>query len=455
MAELAALGAAAALAAMLFASRLPPGPEFLLPRRGGFFLYTSAWRLFGAPYGRALFSALIGLALLLCAAALALALRRARPKRLPAGWTAKAGLAAGPLFAAFLAARSLGHVLDLIARVWFPYGSMDVREPVSVFLLSALILVPAASAARAWVAGRRRRATILLLALAALDIGGLLLGAAKGVGRDLELPAASGRTLFVVLTQGPKGPDRDVYSLAPDVFNDADPRPALRALASGAADARALPALRALYESEEKRWDLTGLREALLLGASRDDMLAASLLLSHMAAVTPSTEARAALDALADEAVWRVGPLAAAELAKAYRHQGDDAAAKLWAARSGLAPGLLGAEDAPLKKGRISGSLRAPGPVRAALYRREDPDAPYLLDASDLVASAVPDAKGRFAFGGLSAGRYYLAFALPAGDGRRGEVEVSGHRGDLILDVKHGALVLPVLTLKFGPPSRP
>ncbi len=206
MAELAALGAAAALAAMLFASRLPPSPDFFLPRRGGFALYRAAWSLFGLPHGRALFSALVALLLLACAAALALSLRRAHPKRLPATWTARAGLAAGPLFAAFLAARVISHVLDLVQLVWFPYGSMDVREPLAVFALAALALVPAAAASRGWIAGRRRRASVLLIALASLDVAAVLFGAAKGVGRALDLPAARGKTLYIVLTQGPPGP---------------------------------------------------------------------------------------------------------------------------------------------------------------------------------------------------------------------------------------------------------
>ena len=461
MAELAALGAAAALAAMLFASRLPPGPVFLLPRRGGYSLYEAAWKLFGAPYGRALYSALVGLLLLVCAAALALALRRAHPRRLPAGWTAKAGLAAGPLFAIFLAARALGHVLDLTALVWFPYGSLNVREPAAVFALGALVLVPAAAAARAWAAGRRRRATILLLALAGLDVGGALFAAAKGVGRELEIPPAQGRTLYVVLTQGPNGPGRDLYSLTPDVFNDPDPRPALRAVASGPRDARILPALRELYESQEKRWDVAGLRDALLLGAARGDTLAASLLLPHLASAAPSSEALAALGALADERFWRVGPLAAAEVSRAYAHLGDKAAAAVWAARSGgptgVALGLLGpGEDETLKNGRISGTLRvlAPIPARVALYRRADADAPYMLEASGLVASAEPDAKGRFAFAELTAGRYSLAIALPAGDSGRGEAEISGNRGDLILTAARPSLVLSPLTIKFRPLDR-
>jgi len=146
-----------------------------------------------------------------------------------------------------------------------------------------------------------------------------------------------------------------------------------------------------------------------------------------------------------------VGPLAAAELARAYRHQGDAAAAKAWAEKSGVAPGLMLREDeAPLKKSRVSGTVKAPGPVKLALYRRADPDAPYLLDASGLVAAAEPDAKGRFSFTGLTAGRYYLAFALPSDD--RGEIEVSGNRGDLILDAKRPTFSVPPLILNFNRP---
>jgi hypothetical protein len=458
VAELAALGAAAALAAMLFASRLPPGADFLLPRRGGFALYRAAWSFLGMPHGPAVFSALIALILLACAASLALSLRRAHPGRPPASWAARAGLAAGPLFAGFLAARLLASVLDLIQLVWFPYGAMDAREPLAVLALGCLVLVPAAAAARAWISGRRRRATALLLALAAFDVGAVLFGAAKGVGRPLELPAARGETRYVALTQGPRGPDQEVYVLAPDVFSDPDPRPFLIALASGPSDARRLPALRALYEEEVKRWDLAGLRDALLLGAARGDPLAPSLLLAHLSAAAPSPAALAALGSLSDEGSWRIGPLAAGELSRAYSHLGDAAEAARWADRPrggrGVAPRLLGRpEGGALKPGRISGTLNAPSRARVALYARADPQAPYLLDAAGLVAAAEPDAKGRFSFSGLTAGRYYLAVALSAGDGPRGEVSVSGSRGDLILEAKHPVLVLPVLTLKLGPPA--
>lgn len=454
MAELAALGAAAALAVMLFASRLPPGPEFFLPRRGGFALYRAAWALLGSPLGRAAFSTAVGLVLLACLAALVYALVRAAGRR-PAAWSARAGRALGPLFAAVLAVRLCARALDLLQGAWFPYGGMDAREPLVAFLLFALALIPAAAAARLWVAGRRRSATLSLLALAALEAAGAGLAAFSGVGRPLPLPADAGKTLYVVLTDGPRGPGQDAYALSPDVFTASDDRPALRSLAAAPRDARALPALRALYESETKRWDLDGLRDALLLGASRRDPLAPSLLLAHLAAAAPSKASAAALGALADEDVWRVGPLGAAALARAYARLGDAASAARWAAKAGdaggVAPGLLAAAVGPLKPGRISGVVRAPGPVRAALYAKADPAAPYWLDAAGLAASAVPDARGRFAFSGLPAGRYYLAFALPAGDGRRGEVSVSGSRGDLLLDARRPSLDLPPLTIKFTP----
>lgn len=454
MAELAALAASAALAAMLFASRLPPGMDFFLPRRGGFGLYRAAWALFAAPGARTAFSAAVALALLACAAALAADLRRAL-REAPKTWSARLGLAIGPAFALLLAARLGGIALDLVQLVWFPYGGMNAWEPFAAFALFALALVPAAAAARDWVGGRRRRATVLFGGLVLLQIAGAVYGGAKGVGRALSAPAAHGRTVYVVLTEGQKGPDHDIYSLEHDVFLDPDQRPYYRALAQGEHDARVLPALRALYEAETKRWDLAGLRDALLLGVSRGDALATSLLLAHLTAVPPSPEARAALGAVADERTWRIGPLGAAALARACARQGDVQAAARWAAKSGgpngVAPGLLGLPASGGKPGSIRGILRAPGPARLALYARQDPAAPYLLDAAGLVASAEPDARGRFAFTGLPPGRYYLALAVSNGDGRRGEVSVTGGRGDLILDARRPALDLPPLTLTFTP----
>jgi hypothetical protein len=439
---------------MLFASRLPPGPEFILPRRGGYWLFQGAWSLFSRPAGRTVFSGCVVLLLAACAGALALSLRgsaRSVP-RTPSAW---AGLLFGPAAALILAARLGSRTLDLTQLIWFPYGAMDAREPLVAFVLFALAFVPAAAAARAWVAGRRRRATMLFGFMVLLDAAGGAFAAAAGVGRPLGTAEAGGKTVFVVLTQGEKGPSHETYVLPPDVFNDPDPRARERALASAPRDARALRALRALYLEETKRWDEAGLREALLLGVSRNDPLAPSLLLAHLTAAVPSPEALEALRRLADEGAWRIGPLGAAALSRAYAHLGKAAQARRWAAKAGgaggIAPGLFRpAPGGPLRPGRVAGVLRAPGRARIALYARADASAPYLLDAAGFVASTTPDSRGRFEFRGLAAGRYYLAVALSSENGRRGEVSVSGARGDLILDASRAAVDLPPLTVSFA-----
>ena len=448
-----ALAAAAALTAMAFSSRLPLSPDHLLPRRGGYFLYLGAWSLFSSRLGRGVFTVVTLGVLIPSAVLLCLALWRAVGRRLPSSWNGKAGLALGPIIALVLAMRLWTHLFDMAQSVWFPYASMSPWEPVLVFASLFLIIGLAAAASSAWVEGRRRRAVVLLGVLVVMDVSGALLAYSSGVGRPLRAEAPRGRTLFIILTETEKGPDRDAYLLAPDVFSDRDPRPFYEDLASGRRDARTLPALRALYEEEIKRWDVEGLRRALLLGARRGDALARSLLLSHLAAVTPSPEASQALRSLADEDAYRIGPVGAAAIARAYAHLGDAASASRWAKKaesgpSGVPEGLLDLEKgAALKPGRISGILRGAARARVALYRKRDPAAPYLLDVAGLVASAPPDAKGRFSFTGLPAGRYYLALALP--EGPRGEVSVLGHRGDILLDARRPALDLPPLAVKF------
>lgn len=447
--------AAAALAAMLFASRLPPGGEFFLPRRGGYWLYRAAWALFSRAGGRLSFSLATTALLLACAGVLMLALRRA-VKKPPKTWSAWTGLALGPLAALLLAGRLGARALDLVQLLWFPYGSMDAREPLAAALLFAAAFAPAAAAAVAWAAGRRRKALALFGALVAMDAAGALFGAVHGVGRPLGVPAATGKTLFVVMIEGPKGPGHESYAIAPDVFGDPDPRERYRVLAEGPRDGRTLRALRALYTEETKRWDLDGLRSALLLGAVKGDPLAPGLLLAHLTAVAPSPAALSALGALADEDAWRVGALGAAAVARAYGHLGDREAAARWARKAsgsgGVAPGLIAVSGGgSLRPGRISGTLAAPGRSRVALYERQDPGAPYFLDAAGLVASAAPDARGRFSFTGLAAGRYYLAVALSNGDGRRGEVSVSGNQGDVILDARRPSRDLPPLVVGLIP----
>ncbi|MFI5346870.1 MAG: carboxypeptidase-like regulatory domain-containing protein [Elusimicrobiota bacterium] len=454
MIALAALGASATLAAMLFASRLPLGADFILPRRGGFALYRFAWAFLARPGGRMAFSAAVVVLLILCGTGLGRSLKRAVQLR-PSGRAAWTGLALGPVFAGVMTWRLWSRSMDLIMLVWFPYAGLNALEPFATAALFALALIPASVAARDWVGGRRRRSSALLVSLVALEFVLAVIGAIRGVGRPLAAPAALGKTVYVVMTDGPRGPGRDEYALSRDIFADADARSYYRAAAAVPGDARTLPALRALYEEETKRWDLSGLRDALLLGVARGDALAPSLLLSHSAAVRPSPEALAALGAVSDERSWRVGPLGAAALARAYAHQGDRESAARWAAKAGeaggVAPGLLGIDGAGSSRlGRVSGVLRAPGPARLALYLKEDPAAPYLLDAAGLVASAEPDARGRFSFSGLPAGRYYLAAALSGRNGR-GEAAVSGNRGDLVIDAAHPIRDLPPLSITFIP----
>lgn len=450
-AALAAAAAAVTAAAMTFVSRLPPGPEFILPRRGGFPLFRAGWAAAATPGRRGAFSVLCAAALFSAAAAFVRSSFRAVARR-PATASGWAALAAGPVFVALIAARSMSAALDLLQLAWFPYGGMDAREPFAAAALFAAVAVPAALGAREWLAGRRRRALGAVGALSALLVAASWLGAASGVGAPPP-DAGGGRTLFVVLGEDAKGPARTVYSLAPDAFAGAAARERMSADAAGAGPARALPALRALYEETAKAGDLEGLRSALLLGAARRDPLAPSLLLAHLSVAIPSAPARAAWAFLADETRWRVGGVGAAALARTGAHLGIADAAR-WAERAqadgGPAAGLLVSAE-PAARGKVSGLLKSPRPCKVLLYAKQDPAAPYFLDAAGLVASAVPDERGRFAFSGLPLGRYYLALSVPDPADRGGEPSVSGARGDLVLDARRTNLELPPLTLSLSP----
>lgn len=198
-----------------------------------------------------------------------------------------------------------------------------------------------------------------------------------------------------------------------------------------------------------------------MLGAKHNDDLARSLLLEHLSAVPPSPEALGALGALADETAHRIGAIGAARIALAYAHLGDAAQAALWAERGagrprGVPAGLLDLSGGgALKPGRISGRLNGLKPLKIALYRKIDPGAPYLLDAAGLVASTESGAEGRFTFSGLTAGRYYLAFAFSRTDAARGEIRVSGQRGDLVLSARKTSLDIPALTISYSAPAKP
>ncbi len=450
----AVLAAAGTLAVMAFAPRIPPNGDFILPNHPGIQVYRALWRLFSVSWGPIGFEIVAFGALIVCAAVFILALRReSRPW--PKSWAARAGALAGPLFSAVLTLRLCGRTFDLVQYAWFPYGAMDIREPVVLFAFLALSMNAGAAATRAWAGGARRKASLLFLAMIVADLSAGFLTSWYGIGRSLELPRPKGRTIFIILTESPKGPDRTFYVLPPDVFSDQDSRPALKEIASRSHDARVFAALRALYSEETKRWNLPGLLEALLLGASRGDPLAPGLLAAHLSIATPSAAGVAALATLSDEKLWRIGPMGAAALARAYSHVGDQASARLWAMRadtvSGIAVGLQPLESERSLRGGISGVLRIHEDARIALYKKPDPMAPYMLDSAVLVAASDIDSRGRFSFNRLPMGRYYLAIAVSDGDGRRGEISVTGNKGDLIIDTRHPMLKISPITINFVP----
>ncbi|MDX6768539.1 MAG: hypothetical protein SF051_03340 [Elusimicrobiota bacterium] len=447
-ARAAALLGAVALTAAAFASRLPAGPDFILPRRGGYALFQAAWALLGTPASRTAFAAAVTLMALAASVLLLLELRAAARPRRPRGAAGWAGLVAGPAFAAVLAWRGWSSGQDLIQLVWFPWECLDAREPLVVFALTAVLLGVAATASLAWIEGRRKTATRLLLALIAADVLGLASTRAYGVGESVAAPSPS-RTAYTLLTEERDGPGHELYVLAPGAFGP-DPRPALHRLLAGRRDARTLPALRELYRAEAMRWDEEGLRRALLLGASLGDGLARSLLLSHLESARPTPAAVAALGAVADDDAYRIGPVGAARIARVYARLGERERAEAWAARASIPAGLLGLDGGgALRPGRVTGKIKAPPAARVALYRRPDASAPYLLDASAFVGAAEPDASGRFSFEGLGAGRYFLVIAFPApSQGFPEGVSVAGHRGDIVLDSRTAAVERPPVTVR-------
>lgn len=433
-----ALGAGAALSAMLFASRLPVTLDFILPRRAGWALFALSFEALSRPGPRRAFAAAVSLLLLGALARFAwLAGAAVRGRR----WTPAMFLGRGLLLAAvvLLLRWSFSIWFEVSQKAWFPYGSLNVVEPFANLLVCPTLVFLAMSSALACLSPRPApRRTFLswavanaLAALLAYSLYGAW--AAPGAARE-------GRRLFVVLTEEEGRPGQAAYDLP--VSGE---RPVPRD------GANRLEALRALYERRAKLMDPAGLRAALMLGVSYGDDLARSLLLEHLSAAPPSPEALGALGALADETAHRVGAVGASRIALAYAHLGDRAQAETWARRAEAAPrgipaGLLDLTGGgALKPGRISGRIDGLRPLKVALYRKSDPAAPYLLDAAGLVASAEPGAGGRFSFAGLAAGRYYLAFAFEV-PGR--ELRVLGHRGDLTLDARRPALDLPPLTVR-------
>ena len=433
-----AFGAAAALSAMLFASRLPVTLDFILPRRAGWPLFVLAYEALERPGSRQTFSVVVGLllsgALVRFAWLIGVTVRGRK-------WTPSQFLARGFVLAliVLLLRWSFSIWFEVSQKVWFPFGSLNVVEPFAHFIACALILFCAMTAALAVLSPRPPSAPRVLLPWAAANAIAALLAFSLYGAWAAPLQSVNERRLFVVLTEEEGRPGQVAYDL---------PIASERGLVKSGV--RRLESLRALYELQAKLMDPAGLRQALMLGVKDNDDLARTLLLEHLSAAPPSPEALGALGALADETAHRIGAIGCSRIALAYAHLGDSAQAAVWAKRASEAPrgipaGLLDLSGGgALKPGRISGKLEGLMPLKISLYRKTDPGAPYLLDAAGLVASTQPDSKGRFSFPGLAAGRYYLAFAFSAGVSPR----VSGHRGDLLLDVRKTSLDIPALRIK-------
>jgi hypothetical protein len=435
-----ALGAGAALSAMLFASRLPATLDFILPRRAGWSLFAGAFELLSRPGPRGVFTAAVSLLMLGALARFAVLAGAAARGR---NWSARDFLARGFAVALVVALLRWSFAIwfEVSQKAWFPLGAVDALEPLANVAACSAIVYAAMRAALRFLASKQPSIVAALRTWTMVNAAAALLAMSAYGAWVPARPAEASRRLFVVLTEEEGHPAQVAYDL---------PVPAARAPET--AGVRRLEALRASYEASAKLMDVAGLRRALLLGIGGEDDLARSLLLAHLSVATPSAEALGALGALADETAHRIGPVAAARIALAYAHLGDAAQAALWAKRGAAMPrgipvGLLDLSGAgALEPGRVSGKVEGLRPLRVALYQRSDPAGPYLLDAAALVAAAEPDAKGGFTFSGLTAGRYYLAFAFPGG--REEEVRVSGHRGDLILHARATALELPALTFR-------
>ncbi|PIR19712.1 MAG: hypothetical protein COV48_00460 [Elusimicrobia bacterium CG11_big_fil_rev_8_21_14_0_20_64_6] len=431
-----AFTAALALTAMLFASRLPVTLDFILPRRAGWPLFALGFELLSRPGPRRFFTT--GVTLLMLGALgrfiwLVSAAVRGRK------WSLREFLGRGFAVALVLLLMhwSFSIWFEISQKVWFPLGSLNVLEPYANLLVFFLILFCAMSVALAFLSPRPPPIFAAFLSWAAANAFAAVAAAAVYGAWSAPVVPEAGRRLFVVLTEEAGRPGQSAYDL---------PVSPAQELAKGGV--RRLESLRASYESNAKLMDPAGLRQALMRGVKDNDDLARSLLLESLSSAPPSPEALGALGALADETAHRIGPMGASRIALAYAHLGDAAQAALWAKRGeqgprGIPAGLLDLKGGgALKPGRISGRLEGRTPLKIGLYRKANPAAPYLLDAAGLAASTEPDAKGRFSFSGLTAGRYYLAFAFEVPDGA---IRVAGHRGDLKLDARRSTLDLPPL----------
>lgn len=444
---LSALVFALGFAVSVFITDLPPGAEFILPRRHGFWLFKAAWLMLQKSW----VSAWIGLALpivMLGGAVVGVwAIWRYRPKF--TGWTPTLTAWAGPLVAILAATLVVVSEMAWIRLSLFPFASMNAWElPVS-FLVFGATIVLAVLGAKNWLSGEHSRALWQGGAVLAVGAGLWLFLHAHGIGAQLPMASAPGNTTYFVFTERKEGGvevrrvDRQF-----DVFAGPDSEAPLRAIAQDPSDLRAVTACRVLADLALRRMDPASLRDALLMGSARGDLLSRALLLAHLNAAIPSPEAISALGALADEDAFRVGPMGALSLSRAYTHLDVKDKAQLWAGKvgDGVPPGMLtSAAGGALHPGKISGQLKGVSRARVGLYTRPSADAPYYLDAGALVASADTGADGKFSFAGLPAGRYYLAVAV-GNLAPMSNLNLGGVKGDIVLDAKHASVALSAIT---------
>jgi hypothetical protein len=284
------------------------------------------------------------------------------------------------------------------------------------------------------------------------DAGKRSLSDAAGIAAEPRLTRA-----FVVLTEKEGVPDYEVHQLEVGVPGQSDFSPENLGRAAAYVLTRPsvfrLAGLRYLYGGCTLAMDATGLRGALVAGHHLGDPAASVLLLENLAWARPGQAAEQDLALLSDERAYRVGPLAAAQLAVAYEHLGLSEKAEYWRQRSGIPDGLLARREpgGPLRPGKIRGQLQgARGTPRVGLYVHRDARAPYALGPAQLVDAVTADRAGRFEFKELAAGNYFLAFYMDFDHGRAPEkIRLRGHHGDIHLSKAHPEADIRPIVLQY------
>jgi hypothetical protein len=457
---------------MLLITRLPPSTDFILPRGPGFTLFELAIRFVQKPILGSLFpwAALTGILLSLAGAFwhLSQVLRAFGPiKALERKvWIQKGVLFILGLLGLGLAARfTVGLGLDLIQNVWFFPESLDILEPLATFLVlfivAWLFLEALSNLIRALLAQGSHARKAFALAGAIILPGAVLYAWAwshydlgkKSVAEAAGLSQTRISKAFLILTEKEGRSGYEVHPLQTRYTPEN-----LRALIRYVAGHRTVftrAALRLLYEGEGMAMDAGALRLVFLLGYQAGDPMARFLLLDSLSSAAPSAGTTLLLDAVADEADYRIGPQGAARIALAYAHLGIKGKAADWSRKASEGPaalprGLLALPDGgALKPGIIRGSVRGLKAAKVGLYVRRDLAGPaYTLSPTQLVESTTPDEKGRFEFRGLPAGDYYLVLALDSTGLEAARPRLSGHRGDIHLTSRRPRIDLPPLELR-------